>query len=187
MSATPASSEPVQDALFRALPHLFEMPEDLTGDTSWERAQTEQDQGGILNHAERLVFLEGSDGPQRLVFCLTGSALRCKCPCESFTYRDWCAHVASCWWRWVRGKIDVYHVETGRVYRDPPPWLRLGQTANIDEEQLRELPPKRLEAWLHCEYGPEGVRDFARRSDRAPGTVGNHLRWAREAVGRAER
>jgi len=37
----------------------FSMPDpsDLTGSTPWERAQTETDEGGPINDAERMVYL----------------------------------------------------------------------------------------------------------------------------------
>lgn len=185
--AAPSADDLARDALFRAIPHVFDPPLDppAHGDRSWYRAQTESDEGGPLpNDVERMVLLDDSTTPRRVVFALVGSTLRAKCGCRSFQYRDWCAHTASLWWRWVRGAIDVVHADTGRTYQDPPPWLRLGETADVPEEELRALPPKQLDAWLHCEYGDEGPTAHARRTGRAKGTVGNHLTRAREAVGR---
>ncbi|MBO4248882.1 hypothetical protein IL252_13745 [Halomicrobium sp. IBSBa] len=48
---------------------------------------------------------------------------------------------------------------------------------------LEGLTPAELDAYLTCEWGDVGVREYARQTDRSPGTVGNQLRWAREKVG----
>jgi len=112
---------------------------------------------------------------------LSGRTLRVDCDCKAQQYDDWCAHVASCWWDWCNGDLTVSHLQTGREYAHPPDWLRV--QLDGEPEVADELSPKELEAYLHCELGDRGVREFARRTGRAPGTVGNLLRWAREKVG----
>ncbi|MXR52302.1 sigma-70 family RNA polymerase sigma factor [Halovenus sp. WSH3] len=52
-----------------------------------------------------------------------------------------------------------------------------------DAREFAGLTPKELDAYLTCELGECGVREYARETGRAPGTVGNQLRWAREKVG----
>jgi len=158
----------------------LEFPEEWTYSTSWERAQSEADQGGPITDAERVVWLEGGD-PHRVVWVLDGATLRARCSCDGWRYREFCAHVASCWWRWVRGEIAVMHQQTGREYRTPPEWLRFGGD-RPDRAQLDGLTAAELDAYLTCELAHIGVREYARRTGRAPGTVGNLLRWAREKV-----
>ncbi|WP_244257160.1 SWIM zinc finger family protein [Halomicrobium sp. IBSBa] len=159
----------------------FELPDDFTMSSSWKRAQETTDDGGPINGAERMVSLSDSDSYHRVVWALSGGSLRAECPCKGFHHRDWCAHLASLWWRWVRGQIEVTHIDTGRHYRTPPSWL------SFDREDrshvLEGLTPAELDAYLTCEWGDVGVREYARQTDRSPGTVGNQLRWAREKVG----
>ena len=163
-------------------PQELTFPDDWTLSDSWKRAQTERDRGGPAEtDAERYVFLEGSDHPHRVVFALSKDRLIADCDCHSFRYRDWCAHVASCWWQWVRGRIDVQHLDFDRAYQTPPAWLTFGY--NPQSDALEALTPAELEAYLHCDLGNVGVREHARRTGRSPGTVGNLLRRAREEVG----
>jgi len=50
------------------------------------------------------------------------------------------------------------------------------------------LTDAQREAWRACRApGEMPVREFARETGRAPGTVGNHLRWAEEALADAHR
>jgi len=156
----------------------LEFPDEWTYSTSWQRAQTEADQGGPINATERVVWLADGD-PHRVVFVLDGATLRARCSCDGWHYREFCAHVASCWWRWVRGEIAVTHQQTGREYRLPPDWVRLDRDSPASE-QLDGLTAAELDAFLTCELGLVGVREYARKTGRAPGTVGNLLRRARE-------
>lgn len=176
-----AETEPVD--LRIGDPPEFQPPtsEELIGDTSWERAQTETDQGGPINDAERMVFLENSSSPYRVVFVLDGARLHADCSCKSWQYRDWCPHVAKCWWDWVRGRISVTHRQTGREYEMPPSWFSFGGH-RIEEEHLDGLTSAELDAMLSVDLGERGVREYARLTDRSPGTVGNLLRRAREKV-----
>lgn len=48
---------------------------------------------------------------------------------------------------------------------------------------LQCLSPAQRKAYLACEKGEYGVREFAREIGRSPGTVGNHLRRARDRLG----
>jgi len=52
--------------------------------------------------------------------------------------------------------------------------------------ELLELTPAEREVYREVERGDYGVREFARATDREPGTIGNLLRRAREKIGRAE-
>lgn len=159
----------------------FERPEGWTLTESWQRAQTERDRGNPINDAERMVWLEGSDTPKRVLWAIEGASLKAECPCASGVYRDWCAHLASLWWQWVRGRLHVTHLTTGRQYRFPPLWI-FDERPDHDREAIRGLTPKQMGAYLACELGDKGVREYARETARSPGTVGNHLRWARESV-----
>ena len=156
-------------------------PEDFENGESWQRAQTEADQGGWINNAERMVWLDESDEPHRVTFVLVGEVLRVDCDCASHHYRAWGPHVAKCWWEWVTGGLSVTHLQTGREYQTPPEWLQVATWG--EPKQYDGLTPKELDAYLACELGECGVREYARKTGRAPGTVGNQLRWAREKVG----
>ena len=162
-------------------PPSLSMPDDWTLSTPWQRAQEERDQGGPITDAERMVYLSGSESPHRVTFALRGRTLVTECDCRAWRFHDWCSHVAACWWRWVRGRILVSHLDTGRDYPRPPSWLRLdddyGRTA------LDHLTPAELDAFLTCELGDIGVREYADLTGRAPGTVGNLLARAREKTG----
>ena len=169
-TAEPSDTQPVASPL--------EFPEEWTLSTSWERAQIEADQGGPITDAERVVWLSEGD-PHRVVFVLDGATLRARCSCDGWHYRDWCAHVASCWWRWCTGAIAVTHEQTGREYCTPPKWLRFYDD-RPGRDQLDGLTAAELDAYLTCELAHVGVREYARKTGRAPGTVGNLLARARE-------
>ncbi|WP_336001438.1 SWIM zinc finger family protein [Halorientalis halophila] len=157
------------------------MPDDWTLSGPWQRAQEETDEGGPINDAERMVYLSGSDYPHRVTFALQGRTLLADCDCKAHRFNDgWCSHVASCWWQWVRGEIVVSHVDTGREYRSPPGWLRLDDPVPT---ALDDLTPAETDAFLTCDLADVGVREYAEESGRAPGTVGNLLRRARDKVG----
>jgi len=182
MSLGSRSWEPSDDLEPRlGEPPSLSMPDDWTLSTPWERAQTEHDKGGPINDAERMVFLSESDKPHRVTFALRGRTLVTECDCPAWTFHDWCSHVAACWWRWSRGRILISHLDTGRNYPRPPSWLRLdddrGRTA------YDHFTPAELDAYLTCELGEMGVREYARHTGRSPGTVGNLLRWARDKTG----
>lgn len=157
----------------------FSMPDDWTLSTPWQRAQEETDQGGPINRAERMVFLSDSENPHRVTFALNGADLLARCDCRAFQFDDWCSHVASLWWQWVTGEIIVHHLDTGRAYPAPPCWLSLNDCTNLPTD----LTPAELDAYLACDIGGVGVREFARHTDRRPGTVGNLLSRARDKMG----
>lgn len=180
----PDSKGSVFSPSHRAHPHLFDPPERWTLTQSWQRAQTERDRGGPVNKAERMVWLTKSDKPKRVFWALQGASLRCKCSCRSFQYRSWCCHVASLWWRWVRDRIDTFHIRTGRRYTYPPCWLRIGETADID---VHSLTPAELDAWLHTVRGHYTQRQWADATDRSHGTVGNLVRRAKWKLGGVRR
>jgi hypothetical protein len=173
-------TEPVDDRLGE--PSTLEFPEGWTLSESWERAQTERDEGGPINDAERMVYLEESSKPHRVVFVLDAARLRAECSCKGWQHRQWCAHVASLWWRWCLGEIVVTHRQSGREYQTPPQWLRFGERHDVREEHLEGLTSAELDAYLTCDLGDCGVREYARATSRAPGTVGNLLGRARRKV-----
>lgn len=161
------------------LPTL-DRPDDWAMGTSWKRAQTERDEGGPINDAERMVWLEGSDEPHRATWALKGRSLRAECDCAAGVYRGWCAHLASLWWRWIRGRLSVTHLDTGRTYSEPPAWLRFEESGALDC-----LTPAELDAWLSVRLGDVGVTEWAEHTDRAKGTVGNLLARADRKLARA--
>ncbi|WP_436909963.1 SWIM zinc finger family protein [Halosimplex marinum] len=158
-------------------------PPKWTLSTSWQRAQRETGRGGAVNAAERMVWLSEGDEPHRVTWALTGRTLVADCDCRGYQYREWCAHVARLWWRWCRGRLVVEHVDTGREYRHPPAWLDL----DADPDEFTEMTGAEMDAYLVCEIAGVGVREYADHTDRAPGTVGNLLRRARDKVGGVER
>ncbi|WP_245683181.1 SWIM zinc finger family protein [Halovenus aranensis] len=164
-------------------PPTLRFPDGFEYTESWKRAQTESDQGGPINDAERMVYLEESSKPHRVVFVLDGARLRADCGCAGYHHRQWCAHVASLWWQWVRGRIQVTHRQTGREHEMPPCWLRFGdERHDVREDHLDGLTSAELDAYLTCDLGETGVREYARKTSRAPGTVGNLLSRARQKV-----
>jgi len=165
-------------------PPTLSMPDDWAVSTAWRRAQEEIDRGGPINDAERMVRLSDGEGSHRVTWALQARTLVAECDCAGWEYHgQWCAHVAALWWQWVRGRISVTHVETGREYPAPPAWL----TLDDDPTAYDHLTPAELDALLACDLGSLGVREFADYTDRAPGTVGNLLNRARSKVGGGRR
>ena len=163
-------------------PTPLSMPDDWTLSTPWRRAQEEDDQGGPINDAERMVFLSGSESPHRVTFALRGHPLVIDCDCKAHRFNDgWCSHIASLWWQWVRGTIEVNHLDTGRAYSDPPAWLILDETA--DSTEYDELTPAELNAYLTCDVADVGVCEYARSTDQAHGTLTNLLSRAYDTLG----
>ncbi|WP_058992737.1 SWIM zinc finger family protein [Haloarcula sp. CBA1127] len=160
-------------------PSTLSMPDDWTLSTAWRRAQSENDRGGAINDAERVVYLSDGDSTHRVLWALQGRTLVADCDCAGYQYHGgWCAHVASLWWQWVRGQIVVAHLDTGRKYPSPPAWLRLDD----EPTAFNQLTPAELDAYLTCDLGSLGVREYARLSGRSPGTIGNLLRSARDEM-----
>ena len=178
---TPVDWEPSDDLAGRLdQPDGLHFPEDWTLSQSWQRAQAETDTGESINDAERMVWLDEGD-PHRVVFALEGDDLRAECGCDGYRYNGYCAHLYSCWWRWVRGRLVVTHLDTGREYRFPPSWLCFDDGRR--DRDLSGLTPAELDAYLACDLGDAGVREYARKTGRVAGTVGNLLSRARDTVG----
>ena len=162
-------------------PPTLSFPEKWTLSTAWKRAQEEHDQGGPINRAERMVALSDGEGHHRVTWALKGNTLVAECDCAGYQYHGgWCAHVASLWWRWNLGEITVTHLDTGQEYEHPPSWLRIDGEGETDVGG--GLTPAELDAYLTCQLGDVGPREYARHTDRSPGTVGNLLGRAREKV-----
>jgi len=170
-------------------PPILRFPEDWTLSESWQRAQTERDRGSAIRQhgIERIVWLEDGD-PHRVTFVVSGECLRAECSCDGYRYRDICAHLLSLWWRWVRGEIVVPHQQLDRQFTEPPCWLHVEDETHDTREPAKletsGLTAAELDAYLTCELGMTGVREYARKTGRAPGTVGNLLARAREKEGR---
>lgn len=167
-------------------PPVLSRPTDWTLSTAWQRAQEEQDDGGPINDAERIVCLSDGEGRHRVLWALKGQTLLAGCDCDGYHYHDgWCAHVASLWWQWVQSEIVVNHLDTGREYPAPPAWLRLDDSA--DPSHFDNLTPAELDAYLTIDEAGVGVREYARHTDRAHGTLTNLLRRARDKLRGGER
>lgn len=59
---------------------------------------------------------------------------------------------------------------------------RLGEVQYLEAD----LSPSEQEVVRNVEAGHWGVREYARHTERSPGTVGNLLRRAREKLGEVE-
>ena len=125
-----AESIGLLDRRVGGLPELH-FPRGWTLSGSWERAQREQDKGGPLTPAERMVWLSDSEAPRRVLWCIRDGRIRAECSCEAYQFRGWCAHLASCWWRWCRSDLAVTDLDTGRSHLHPPWWL------SIEDEEVR--------------------------------------------------
>ncbi|WP_436934996.1 SWIM zinc finger family protein [Halovenus marina] len=168
-------------------PPAFEIPDTVDGkpwtlSTSWYRAVAEDADVSPVRDAEWMVSMETSEDYHRLVFVLDQATLRAECSCAGWTHRDWCPHVATLWWRWVRGQLQVTHYQTGHEYETPPEWYQHGER-DVQIQVSRGMTSAELDAYLTCELGQTGVREYARKTDRAPGTIGNLLRRARNKAG----
>ena len=54
------------------------------------------------------------------------------------------------------------------------------------EESSEQLTDAERECWQAIEKGPYGPREWARKTDRSPGTISNLLRRARAKKGETE-
>jgi DNA-directed RNA polymerase specialized sigma24 family protein len=85
----------------------------------------------------------------------------------------------------VRRRIGVTERDTGKVHHGPPPWFEPqgGDPLPRILPDVSDLTPAEWEVYEAVERRNIGPREYARRTDRAFGTVGNLLRRAREKVG----
>lgn len=109
-------------------PPRLTFPEDWTNSTSWKRAQAAPAECGPANAAEFDVLMGYTDGRDdlahhRVLFVLLDGSLRAECPCNGYSYRGFCAHVAYLWWRWVRSDLAVTDLDSGKTHLSPPWWL----------------------------------------------------------------
>lgn len=107
-------------------PPVLQFPDGWTLSTSWQRAQEADDLGGPVNPAERIALFDDGGAPHTVLFAISGGELRAECDCPGYDHRQWCAHVASCWWRWVRAQIAVTDLDAERTHLTPPWWLSVG-------------------------------------------------------------
>lgn len=111
--------------------------------TSWQRAQTADAVAGPVNAAEWDLLL-GDGSPHRVLFAVYDGELRAECDCRAFEFRDFCAHVARLWWRWVRSELGVTDLDTGATYLTPPWWLSVDD-AEHDRVDAAEPQPARAD------------------------------------------
>ncbi|WP_158055980.1 hypothetical protein [Halorussus halophilus] len=108
-------------------PQRLTFPEDWENSKSWKRAQTAPAECGSATAAEFDVLMGYTDSDElahhRVLFTLLDGSLRAECPCDGYHYRDWCAHVAYLWWRWVRSDLAVTDLSTEQKHLSPPWWL----------------------------------------------------------------
>lgn len=163
-------------------PPVFQLPDTTTSD-SWQRATVSGDKSEhatLDNPAERVVQLPDGSA-HRCLFCIHDRTLRGLCSCAGFEFGETCAHLTHLWVLWTRGRIRVPHVETGREYELPPEWLLIETSP---ASHLHALSPRVLDSYLACELGGVGPREWAEFRGVSPGTIGNQLRTARDALGR---
>jgi len=128
MSAETGVEEIRQDIANRlGEPERLTFPEDWELSSSWRRAQIAPSQVGAANPAEFDVLMgyvdEDGLAKHRVLFTLYRGQLRAECPCEGYSYRGWCAHVALLWWKWSREQLGVTDLDTGRNHLSPPWWF----------------------------------------------------------------
>lgn len=61
---------------------------------------------------------------------------------------------------------------------------RQSNLSEFEAPDLSDLTRAEYAAWMAVEQGDYGVREYARETDRSPGTVGNLLSRARRKQGR---
>lgn len=125
---TPAAD--VADRLDRRLTArpVLTFPEGWTLSGSWQRAQQARANVGSYNAAEWSIVLSHPDSNQpggyhRALFAIQDGDVLADCNCDGFEYREFCAHVAHLWWRWVTGRLVVVDLDSGEQHRRPPEWV----------------------------------------------------------------
>jgi len=111
-------------------PPKLTFPDGWTLSDAWQRAQRADPHLGPVDAAHFDVLLSRPDSGDwgsrhRVLFAIQNGALRAECDCKSFTHRDWCAHVAVLWWRWVREQLGVRDLDADDTHLSPPWWLAI--------------------------------------------------------------
>ena len=130
----PGTPDALEDRL--GPPPRLVFPEQWTLSGAWKRAQAaEAYLGPTEDRAHFDVLLGRKDGDMgdkhRVLFAIHNGALCAECDCTAWTYREWCAHVAVLWWRWIRERIAVTDLDAEETHLSPPWWL------SIPEEDSR--------------------------------------------------
>lgn len=114
-------------------PKPIQFPTGWTQTGSWRRAQSSPSTVGPISPETYRLMLGYPNSadigePYRVTFAILDGDLVVECACDSYHYRQWCAHVAHLWWRWVRDRLVVVDLDTGRSHRTPPVWLSVGDS-----------------------------------------------------------
>jgi hypothetical protein len=123
----PAGDDPLASRI--GPPPKLVFPDGWTLSGAWQRAQTADAHLGPVDAAHFDVLLSRENGEwggkHRVLFAIQNGALRAECDCKAWTHRDWCAHVATLWWRWTREQLGVTDLDADRVHLSPPWWLSI--------------------------------------------------------------
>ncbi|TKX70823.1 SWIM zinc finger family protein [Halorubrum sp. SP9] len=149
-----------------------------TDDTSWNKAEPYESD---IETVSRLGFkVRSPDGEEwhHVVLAREGDHHVGLCDCKGWEYNDGpCVHlcaVRKAAWTGVTPERDI----NGRTVR-----ICDLDAADAAERRYPYLTEKQREAYLACELGDTGVREFQRAQGySSPGTVSNRLRVAREKV-----
>ena len=147
-------------------------------DTSWKKAVPYQSD---IEQISRLGYkVRSPDGEEwhHVVLAAEGDHHVGLCDCKGWEYNDGpCVHlcaVRKAAWTGVTPERDI----NGRT-------IRICDLDAVDPAERRYpyLTDKQREAYLRCDLGDMGVREFQRKKGySSPGTVSNRLRVAREKV-----
>jgi len=91
----------------------------------------------------------------RALFAIYEGELRSEYPCDGYTFRGWCAHVALLWWRWSRDQLGVVDLDTGETYLSPPWWL------NVDDAEAQVTLPAEGDFRTTVSRGQRGASGYA--------------------------
>lgn len=156
-----------------------------TDDTSWVKAASN---GSDIKCVSRLAFkVRSTNGSEwhHVVLAREGDHHVGLCDCKGWEYNDGpCVHLCAVRqeaWLTANCGRDATDVN-GRPIR-----ICDLDAADPAERRYPYLTEKQREAYLACELGNKGVREFQREQGySSPGTVSNRLRVAREKVAEHE-
>lgn len=151
-------------------------------DTSWKKAVPYQSDIEIVSRLGFKVKSPNGEEWHHVVLASEGDHHVGLCDCKGWEYNDGpCIHlcaVRKAAWTGVTPDRDI----NGRT-------IRICDLDAVDPAERRYpyLTDKQRDAYLKCDLGDTGVREYQREQDySSPGTVSNRLRVAREKVAEHE-